>query len=201
MNDLMEIKKAIEGRNKAIGEEFEEMLEGETDLVNTKSNMTITVVGKLLQNFIEHLTDIAEIATNQKYYDENLKSVIETAIEKVSTTFSQIKTPEVKFEPKINVDFKLLQPIFDKIYEGQNTIAALLNKFNSNPNEELQKLIVAMVGKNNAFLDKTFEKYDYTKQLQSIAEGMNKKNDRVEKIVFNRDRSNLITDGTVVYKK
>lgn len=182
-------------------DEANELAEVKEDLFNAKADMTIKAVGILLEKLNDHFTDMAEIAANQKYYDENIGATIKSDIQTLITTFSQIKTPEVKFEPKINVDFRPLQNIADKISESNQTIISLLNKFNTNPNEELQKLIVAMVGKNNAFLDKTFEKYDYTKQLQSIAEGMNKKNDRVEKIVFNRDRSNLITDGTVVYKK
>lgn len=163
MNDLLK-------RRKELDAEFEEIMEMEDDAINVKSNMTISAVAKLIKILDEHITDAAEIATNQKYFDENQTTVLKETISELKDAFSQLQPPQIKVEAaKINIDFKLLA---DKIGSSNDVIIQLLNKYISSStngrNDGLYQLITSIAERQMQLLDKTFEQFNYAENLKGI---------------------------------
>lgn len=166
MNDLVKRKKDME-------EEFDEIIEMESDLINTKSNMTITTVGKLLEKFNEVAGDLIEIINKKDNYDTKLKEAIESAIGQVADKFSQIQPPTINVTPNVKFDLQLLQPVLDKLGDQNSTLINLVSKYNSNQNENLLKLITSYIEKLTSFLDKDVKQLDYTSSIKGLENAIN----------------------------
>lgn len=153
-----------------------------------------------LAEAIEELSDSIKDAKNteplpeQNYFDKDLgKNVIE-AIDKVFNVISKIKFPEQKA-----IDFAPLNTIATEIKKGNDNILELLNK--PNQSEELYRLITAMVGKQNIFLEKGFEQINYSKELTAITDAINKKENMVSDITFIYGEGGQIKKAVPNYKK
>lgn len=181
MNDLIKRKKDIE-------EEFDELIEMENDLNNTKSNITISTIGVLLKKFNSSIGELLEVFANKDNYDAKLKDAVESAIGQVADKFSQIQPPTINVAaPQLKFDIQPLQTIATKISEQNGTLINLINKFNNNQNEGLYRLISSLVEKQNAFLEKEVKQFDYTKQLNAIETSLSKKTTEWEATVKSRD--------------
>lgn len=168
----MSVQKQID----ALLEEAEELSEVKEDLFNAKADMTITAVGMLLKTLDSHITDMGEIATKQKEYDENLILVIKGTLTQIIDAFSKMAPPQIQVNPTINMDLKALEAPISKLTATNETLIQLANKLNNNPQHEtLAKLIISILEKQNNFFDKEIKQMDYTELFKGMKEGLNKK--------------------------
>jgi len=155
-------------------EELSELREG---VFNVKADMTVTAVGKLLESLDEGIDKLVVAAVDKdNYYDKELCNTLKETTKELVTAFSKIQPPQVKVTPTINVDLNPLRNAFTEISKGQNEIISLLKRKDSDDSPELTRLITAMIGKQNAIIEKGNQVVDYSPQLKSIAEAINKKN-------------------------
>lgn len=184
MNELAKRKKDLEA-------EFEEVMEMEDDAINTRSTMTIAAVAKLLNILSDQATDMAEIAKEKKYYDENLSSTLQETVSQLITAFSKIQAPTINVSPNLKFDITPLQTITEKI-SGQNTVLInLISKFNNGQNENLLKLITSLVERQINFLDTGFKQIDITKELGEIKTAINNRPVEIKSTVTKRSSDNL----------
>jgi hypothetical protein len=190
MNDLIKRKKDLDA-------EFEQIMEMEDDAVNVKSTMTIAAVAKLLNLLNEHITDMAEIANKAEYYDPKLTTSLQDTVSKLVEAFSQIQPPTIKVTPNINIDFK---PLVDKITSSNDLMISLLNKYFSNnsngQNEQLYKLILSVVEKQNNFLDREFKQTDITKNLVEIKDAISNRPTEFKSQVTRYNSQNRVEEIT-----
>jgi len=156
-------------------EELSELREG---VFNVKADMTVTAVGKLLESLDEGIDKLVVAAVDKdNYYDKELCNTLKETTKELVTAFSKIQPPQVKVTPTINVDLNPLRNAFTEISKGQNEIISLLKrKDDGDESPELMRLVMAMIGKQNAIIEKGNQVIDYNPGLKSIAEAINKKN-------------------------
>lgn len=149
-------------------------------------------LGELKETIEESISLEKKEKPQQEYYDKDFNAKLLTTISKALTLIGNFKIPEQK-----QID---LTPIAAEIKKQNESIIALLNK--PNQSEELQRLIVAMVGKQTSFLEREFKEVDYSEQLKKISESIsNKTSDRVEKLTVVYEYGGSIKEVVPVYKK
>lgn len=187
MNDLIKRKKDLEA-------EFDEIMEMEDDAVNVKSTMTIAAVAKLLNILNEHVMDMAEISNKAEYFDPTLTTSLQETVSKLGEAFSKMQPPIINVSPQLKFD---IQPLVAKIGEQNNTLINLISKFNTGQNDNLYKLILSVVEKQNNFLDREFKQIDITKNLVEIKDAINNRPTEFKSSVTKYDNSsNRISEIT-----
>lgn len=199
---MKEIKKQIE----ELTEQAEALAEVREDVLVMNQEITAKVMVALFEKLSEAIDELMEgIAKKEtaKDFGDVLKAALSTTLsETVTQIFSSYKPGD--FKPTINVDLKPIQQTFADISKQNDAIASLLNKLlagDGGKSDELHKLITAMIGRQNVFLEKGMKQFDYTKELKAISDNLNK-NDRIERLDVKRDRAdNLITSVIPIYKE
>lgn len=151
--ELMELEKDID-ESKAV-------------IAGKKADISLAVVIKLLKDVKSTFDDMIEQQHGTKHFDEALGSKLASAIEGLSRI-----QPRVEFNPHILVDVK---PIAGQIKDQNDRILELLGKMTdqqAQTNDPLYQIIRAMVERNNAFIEKQIQQYDYTKEFKAIAEAI-----------------------------
>lgn len=134
-----------------------------------------------LTESIEELTDILKAVNKDKknpekqdYFDKELSKNLVGAIDKVFKLLQGFK------QQNISIDLSPINAIAAEIKNQNTAILSLLNKSNNNQSDELCRMVQALIGKQNVFLEKSSQA-DYSAQLQAISEKLGKDN-RVEKL-------------------
>ena len=178
------MKDKIKEEIKALEQQAEELSNLREDVFNVKSDMTITAVGILLKKLDAGIEDLL-VTTQEKdnYYDKDLCKTLKETTKELVDAFSKIQPPKVTVNSPVNIDLKPIQSIANDISKGQNDILTLLNKLNNGDKSgELYRLITAMIGRQDAIIEKAFQVVNYSPELKSIAEAINKKNSYVGEI-------------------
>lgn len=176
MNDLVKRKKELD-------EELQEYIE------NSGNVMTMSAIGSLMEKLTGYFADMTEIAAKKKYFDKDLSTKIETSISELKTAFSQIQPPIINVTP--NIDTKPFQSALNRIGETNQILINLVEKFNGNQSESLEKLITSFVEKQNSLIEREFKQFDYTAQLTSIEKAINIKPTEIISTVTKRTKDNL----------
>jgi hypothetical protein len=193
MNNVL--KKHIE----ALQAEAEEYADLQEDVLVMKTDITVSALAVLISSLKETFDDFLVNASETKSYDEGLGKTIKESIAELVTVIS--KQPDINISPKISVDIQPLQSIASEISKQSSTLINLVQKLDDNDkDDELYKLILSLVTKQNAFLEREMKQIDYSNQLKSISEGVSKKN-IVEKITITYGDGNRIKEMIPVYKK
>lgn len=173
----------------------EEVFDMKLDILSSAFGMLMTKVNESVDDWLKIQAENGQ--NNRKFADQ-----IKQSIERVITAVAQQKIPEVK----VNVDLAPIQSIASDISRQNETLIKLLNKLSmgdSGKSDELHRLIVAMISKQNMFLEREVQQFDYTKQLSAISESLNKtvETEKIEVLNIKRGEGNLITSVIPVYKK
>lgn len=186
-------------------EQAEALAEVREDVVVMNQEITAKVMVALFEKLSEAIDELMEgIAKKEtaKDFGEVLKAALSTTLsETVSQIFKSYKPGD--FKPTINVDLRPIQQTFADIASQNSAIEKLLNILlvgDGGKADELHRLIAAMVEKQNTFLEKGIKQYDYTKELKSISEGVNKNDRIIERLDVKRD-NNLIISVIPIYKE
>lgn len=197
------LEKHIEG----VMEKVAEAAEVNAALDRENLEVTAKVLAGLLEKLnstVDELLDKNGSKKNIEYYDKSLAENLKGALKEAVTEFAKIKAPQVTVNPNISVDLSQIKSIASVITEQNAALMGLVKKIGEGDNsQELYRLIVAMVGKNNAFLDKGIKQVNYTEDINKIVGEINvigqtlstpksweatitKRDwkDRVEKIIF-----------------
>lgn len=143
-----------------------------------------------LMSFFEKLG-----TNNPEYYDKKLGENVSGAIQKLSTAISNFKQAEVK------IDLSPITAIAQEIKRGNDSILDLIKQSNSgNTSGELFRMITAMVGKQNAFIEKGFIQIDYSSKIDSLIQAVGSKNN-IEEINFVYGEGGQIKSAKPTYKK
>lgn len=203
MDDLKKHIKVTKQLTEELEEQNEKLASVKEDNFNLKIDILGSAFGMLMEKIFKTVDDWVTVNSEKVDESKGLAAQIKESVGKALEAIAEQKPPTIQFSPQVKVDLKELQPITTEISRQNDTVIKLLNKLTSGDggkSEELQKLIIAMIGKQNNFLDKVFTQNDYTKQLETISEGVNKKNDRIEKLVAKRGDYNLLTEVIPIYK-
>jgi len=171
------MKEKISEEIKKLQEEAEELSELREGVFNVKADMTVTAVGLLLEKLNDGIESLV-VASVEKdnYYDKELCNTLKETTKELVTAFSKIQPPQVKVTPNINVDLNPLKNAFTDISKGQNEIISLLKRVDDGDKSgELTRLITAMIGRQNAIIEKGNNVIDHTPQLKAIADALNNK--------------------------
>lgn len=153
-------------------------LEGlKTELEFKKRKQDISAIQQMIEPLAEAIEELTSVITEVKnsavpvvpdYFDKELNKNLTGSIEKVAGAFQ-------KFKQTINVDLSPITSIATEIQKQNQSIITLVNNLSKgNNSEELYRLITAMVGKNNAFLERAFMQVDYSSQLDKLNENVKK---------------------------
>lgn len=163
--------KIIQTYTENLEEQARDILDIKEDIADAKAEIAIAGLLKLLKRIDKSNDEILEIQNTTEYFDKALSGELKSAIEKLG----KFEDATIEFKPTINVDLK---PIATAISKQNDEILKFLQKLstpNGQQNEGLYNLIVSMVEKNNAFIDKGINQIDYSKQISSIAESIGKR--------------------------
>jgi len=168
------MKEKLSEEIKKLQEQAEELTELREDVFNAKADITVTAVGTLLERLNSGMEDLTNAALKKdNYYDKELCNTLKETTKELVTAFSKIQPPQVKVTPNINVDLNPLKNAFTEISKGQNEIISLLKRVDDGDKSgELTRLITAMIGRQNAIIEKGNNVIDHTPQLKAIADAL-----------------------------
>ena len=173
MNALTKYKDDLE-------EKAEEVAEIREDILQMQSDITIGSVISLMNKLDTSIGEFLEDSVKKKYYDETLGGTIKSTIKELVSAFSKIKAPEVNVSPNISMDLSPLQASIDNMTGTTKKLSGLIEKMNNgDKSDELYRLIVAMINKQNIFTEKAVSQIDYSIPLQSISDALNKEKSEV----------------------
>lgn len=192
---------AIQKRIAEFQEEAVEYDEAREDALNAKTDFSVTAIGTLMTNLKEGVEELTECAAKAEYYDKELCTTLKDTVTKLVEAFSKIKAPTVNVAPpQVNIDLSSIHSIAESISTQNKSLIGLLDKVGSgNKSDELHRMIIDMVGKQNSFLSNAFKQADYTKQFEMIIQILKDSRPIVEKIQIQKDGYN--TEIIPVYKK
>lgn len=144
-----------------------------------------------LMSFFEKLG-----TNNPEYYDKKLGENVSGAIQKISTAITNFKQAEQK-----PIDFSPIISVVQEMKRGTDTLIDLIKQANSgNTSGELFRMITALVGKQNAFIEKGFSQIDYSSKIDSLIQAVGNKNN-IEEINFVYGEGGQIKSAKPTYKK
>jgi hypothetical protein len=147
----------------------EEIMELRDDVLLQKANLNTKVLGVLLKKFIDtadELIDARESDNRVNEMGESLKNVLG----EIKEIIKSFKPQELK--PQINFDTKPIALLAETIRTQNKEIIELLRK---PQDDKISRELMQMITRNNEFIGRATQQHDYSKQLQAIADNLNKK--------------------------
>jgi hypothetical protein len=193
---------ALQQQIEKFQEQAVEYDEAREDALNSKTDFTVAAIGTLMTNLKEGIEELTECASQKpQYYDKELCKTLNDTVTKLVEAFSKIKAPTVNVAPpQVNIDLSSIHSIAESISTQNKSLIGLLDKVGSgNKSDELHRMIIEMVGKQNEFLRNAFKQADYTKQFDMIIQILKDSRPIVEKLHIQRNGYN--TEIVPVYKK
>ena len=150
-------------------DDADEIMELRNDVLLNKTDLNMKVLGVLLKKFIETADELLENKEADKRVDavgESMKGAL-NEIKEVIKTF---KPQELK--QQINFDTKPIASLAETIRTQNKEIIELLRK---PQDDKTSRELMTMITRNNEFIGRAVQQVDYSKQLQAIADSLNKK--------------------------
>lgn len=173
-----------------------------------KRKADAAVLGMVLEPVEEKLEGVSEsIGTliaffnkvtsgNVEYFDKGLNKGISDSIDKLINAIKGFKQAEQK-----PFDLAPIISIGQELKRGTDAMIDLIKQSNSgNTSGELFRMITAMVGKQNAFIEKGFSQIDYSSKIDSLIQAVGSKNN-IEEINFVYGEGGQIKSAKPTYKK
>lgn len=183
-------------------EQAEKLAIAKEEVFDMKVDIVGSALGMLMKKLMESVDDWTKMNAEKNESAIELGTEIKTAIEKVIEAIVSQKPPTVNVPVSINME--PIRSIAADISVQNQSLVKLLTKLSGGDGgkmDQLHKLVVLMIEKQNAFLDRVFEKTDYTGALQSIAAGLKgEPEERVERLVAVRNEFREITELIPEYK-
>lgn len=167
-----------------------------------KRRKDVAILKQVLEPIEEAMSELKDALENsikiekkeQVYFDKDFNSSLVTSLDKLLSLIKSFKQPEFK------IDLSPITSIASEIKKGNDSIMELLSR--PNQSDELYRMISAMVGRQNAFIEKGFTQVDYSAKFDALAEAINKKDDRVMELSIVYDQSGTVLKKVVpMYKK
>lgn len=156
-----------------------------------------------LEEAMNELTDIIKQSVDketkepekQEYFDKDFGKNVILAIDKVFNLIKGFKQADVK------IDLSPITAIAQEIKRGNDSILDLIKQSNSgNISGELFRMFTAMIGKQNALIEKGFIQIDYSSKIDSLIQAVGNKNN-IEEINFVYGEGGQIKSAKPTYKK
>lgn len=148
-----------------------------------KRKQDISVFQQIVEPLAEAIEELVEAVKSGKealkqpdYFDKDFNKNISASINKIVGFLTQ-------FKQDINIDLSPINSIATEIKKQNEAILTLLNKSDNGQTDEIYRLVSALIGKQNIFLEKS-NQADYSTQLQSISDALNKEDNRVERLTI-----------------
>lgn len=168
------MNEAIKKHREELESEMEQLQEVREDVLLVKADINLAGLSKLLSTLKDGIEELNENDQKKEYYDKGLCGALKSTVTELVSAFSKIKQPVINVAAP-SIDFSQLKSIASDI-SGQNKVLVnLIERLNStNDNGELYRLVTAMIGRQNAFIEKGFQAANYTDELKRIGDGLNK---------------------------
>lgn len=151
-------------------EEQKALLEVKEDITDTKADIAVGAMGKLLKQVKECFEEYIECANSAKYFDGDLGATLANAIMELSKIQAT-----VNFNPMIRVD---VTPMATVIAKQNEDILMFLEKFSTpqgEKNEGLYKLISSLIEKQTEFIERGLNKLTLSEDLKTLAQSIPKR--------------------------
>lgn len=169
-----------------------------------KRKADVAILQQVLEPIEEammELKDVIQLSIKEakpekaEHFDKDFNTKLLKSLDKVFSLISNFKQSEVK------IDLSPITAIATEIKKGNDTITDLIRQSNSgNTTGELFRMITAMVGKQNAFIEKGFSQIDYSAKIDSLIQAVSNKNN-IEEINFIYREGGQIIGAKPIYKK
>lgn len=191
---------ALQKQIKTFQEEAEEYSEAREDALNAKTDFSVAAIGALMEKLTDGIDDLAKSRIDS---DKELCSTLKDTITNLATAFSKLKSPTVNVEaPNISVDLSPIKLIADNISSQNKSLLGLVDKINNgNKSDELYKLVVALVDKQNTFLSTALKQVDYTDKLTQLISVLGQSKPLIDEIEIIRNNDGVLKGMKPVYKK
>lgn len=140
------------------------------EVFDMKADILGSAFAMLATKFNENIDDWLKVNSEKIEHDKDFGDKLKQSIENVVTAIAQQKAPTIEFKPQVKVD---MQPIANEISRQNEMMLKLLNKLSNVDNtktDELQRLILIMTQKQIHFLETEMKQFDYTDQLNLMAQ-------------------------------
>lgn len=188
-----------------MGEELAIIQREQDKIANTERKKNVAILKQVLEPIEEamsELTDVIKLSIDKEkepdkseYFDKDFNAKILKSLDNVFKVISNFKQSDIK------IDLSPITSIATEIKKGNDSITDLVKQLNSgNTTGELFRMITAMIGKQNAFIEKGFSQIDYSEKLDAITNALSNKDSQIErlKIVY---QGEYLHEVIPIYKK
>ncbi len=180
-----------------MSESVETLQSVQSKLELAKRRQDISIFQQIVEPLAEAIEELAgaiqtvkkEVVTQPDYFDKDFNKNVSSSISKIVGFLGQFK---------IDIDLSPINSIATEIKKQNEVLIRLLSESKS---DEVYRLVVALIGKQTAFLEKS-NQINYSTQLQSISDALNKKNNQVERLTITYGKyDDRINEIVPIYKK
>lgn len=187
-------------------EELEVIEKAKSKIADDSRKKDVAILRQVLEPIEEAMTELKEVIQKsvdketkepekQEYFDKDFNAKLITSLNKVFDIIKNLKQSEVK------IDLSPITGIAQEIKRGNDSIIDLIKQSNSgNTTGELFRMITAMVGKQNAFIEKGFSQVNYSDKIDSLIKAVGNKNN-IDEIIFVYGEGGHVISAKPIYKK
>lgn len=149
--------------------DIEDIMDLRQDALWLKTDTTFKALVALFKKLDDSIDEILDKKASDKLGDH-----MKTLMVEIKDVVKGLKFPELK--QQINFDTKPLVSLNENIKKQNDNISELIKKIpKENSDGGVSRELLQMIARNNEFISRATQQYDYSKVLKEIADRLNRK--------------------------